>query len=120
MVGGDIVQKDALSRHPRDVQEIKRVSGIRDVEYGYLKGVIVKGTDDAARVESAPDKVSRYEVVEGHMPRTNDEIARDSFMDDEYPIGSKTMFTEKAGIGGMKVLKCHIFKVVGLVNSMAS
>ena len=101
-----------------DESDIESAAGIREVEYGYLKDVTVKGTNDAVRIESAPDKVSGYEVTDGRMPRASNEIALDSFMAEKYPVGSTISFTEKAGTGGSKVLKRHTFKVVGHVGSM--
>ena len=101
-----------------DEDDIERARDIQTVEYGYLKDVTVKGTNDAVRIESTPSKVSRYEVCDGRMPRAENEIVLDTFMADDYPVGSTISFTEKAGVGGSKVLKRHSFKVVGHVNSM--
>lgn len=114
----DLVVIGDLGIDSSDEADIEQASGIREVEYGYLKDVTVKGTNDAIRVESSADKVSRYELVDGRMPRTDNEIAVDGFSADKYPVGSKISFTEKAGAGGSKVLKRHTFKVVGHVNSM--
>lgn len=101
-----------------DEADIEKLKGVCEVEYGYLKDVTIKGKDDAVRLESTPEKLSRFELVDGKMPQTMDEIALDSFMAKKYPVGSKISFTEKAGTGGTKTLKRTTFTVVGHVNSM--
>lgn len=110
VIGGLGIDKD-------DEADIERASDIREVEYGYLKDVTVKGTNTALRVESAPERVSGYEVSDGRMPQKYDEIALDVFMADEYPVGSRITLTEKADAGGSKILRRHSFKVVGHVSS---
>ncbi len=101
-----------------DEADIERASGIREVEYGYLKDVTIAGTNDSVRVESVPERVSQFEVSDGRMPEADDEIALDSFMADDYPIGSTIEFYEKEGAGGTKTLKRDTFTVVGHVSSM--
>lgn len=101
-----------------DAADIERASGIREVEYGYLKDVTIAGTNDAMRVESTPDHVSQFEVVDGRMPTAEDEIAVDSFMAARYPVGSTIEFSEKEDASGSKTLKCETFTVVGHVSSM--
>ena len=101
-----------------DEADIERASGIREVEYGYLKDVTIAGTNDAVRVESTPEHVSQFEVVDGRMPEADDEIALDSFMADDYPVGSTIEFSEKESASGSKTLKREAFTVVGHVSSM--
>ncbi len=101
-----------------DEADIERVSGLREVEYGYLKDVVVSGTNDAVRIESVPEKVSQFELVDGAMPTASDEVALDSFMAEDYPIGSTIEFTEKEGLGGSTTLANTKFTVVGHVSSM--
>ena len=101
-----------------DAADIEQASGIREVEYGYLKDVTIAGTNDAVRVESAPDHVSQFEVVDGRMPAAEDEIAVDSFMAERYPVGSTIEFSEKEDASGSKTLKRETFTVVGHVSSM--
>lgn len=101
-----------------DAADIERASGIREVEYGYLKDVTIAGTNDAMRVESTPDHVSQFEVVDGRMPTAEDEIAVDSFMAERYPVGSMIEFSEKEDASGSKTLKRETFTVVGHVSSM--
>ena len=101
-----------------DAADIEQASGIREVEYGYLKDVTIAGTNDAMRVESTPDHVSQFEVVDGRMPTAEDEVAVDSFMAERYPVGSMIEFSEKEDASGSKTLKRETFTVVGHVSSM--
>ncbi len=101
-----------------DEADIEQVGGLREVEYGYLKDVTIKDTNDAVRVESVPEQVSQFELVDGRMPTASDEIALDSFMAEDYPAGSTIEFHEKEGLGGSTVLTCTKFTVVGHVASM--
>ena len=100
-----------------DVADIKRADGAHEVEFGYLKDVTVKGTDDAVRVESKPEHISQFEVTEGRLPEHKDEIAIDARMADGHAIGSTIKFNEKEDASGSKALARHSFKVVGYVNS---
>ena len=101
-----------------DEADIENLDDVRDVEYGYLVDATIKGTNSAVRVESTPDKVSRYELTDGRMPKAENEIAIDSFMADKYPVGSKITFKQKKSADGSKTLKRSTFTVVGHVSSM--
>ena len=100
-----------------DEAEIERASGIRAVEYGYLKDVIVAGSHDAIRVWSRPQELSTFEVVEGRLPEAVDEVALDADLAKDHPVGSTFNVSEKAAADGSNALKRHGFTVVGVVNS---
>ena len=100
-----------------DQAAIDQADGVEDIEYGYLKDVVIEGTLTSVRVYSETQRLSGYEMVEGSMPEAEDEIALASFLGDDYPIGSELTVAEKAGLTGTDTLKNHTFTVVGLVNS---
>ena len=100
-----------------DIALIEQADGIRQVEYGYLKDAVVDGTDMSLRIQSAPDEVSRYEVVEGSLPAATDEIALDAYLADDYDLGDTLTFSEKPDTQGDTVLTETTFTVVGFVNS---
>lgn len=100
-----------------DQKVINNAEGAEKVEYGYLKDVVIKDTNTSFRIFSKPDKVSKYDLVEGKMPESNDEIAIDNDYRNEYKIGDTIQFSELEDISGNKVLKRHEFKVVGYVKS---
>lgn len=97
---------------------IEKANGIKDLEYIYLKDVVVENTDTSFRIFSEPEKVSLYELVEGNFPEAEDEIAIDSLYSDRYKIGDTIKFTEKVEDEDDKqILKIHEFKIVGYINS---
>lgn len=100
-----------------DQGNIEKASDIKDIEYIYLKDVVVENTNISFRIFSKPESISKYEVVEGRMPEADDEIVIDSVYGNEYEIGDTINFTESSDIIGAKILKRHDFKVVGYINS---
>lgn len=100
-----------------NVNAINKVSGAKDIEYGYLKDVCIKDTLTGIRVYSVTPGVSDYELVDGTMPQNDDEIAIASFLSDDYKIGDEITLDEKEDSAGETVLKNHTFKITGYVNS---
>ncbi len=100
-----------------DQELIAQVDDLRQVEYGYLKDVVIKGTDTSVRLQSAPEDVSLYEVVQGSMPEAADEVALDEKLADAYRLGDTFSVTEKADAQGNTVLTRTSFTVVGFVRS---
>lgn len=96
---------------------INQTSGASKIEYGYLKDVVIRDTIDSVRIFSETDEISNYEVIEGRLPETKNEIAIANLLADDYHIGDTIAFTEKENISGEAALKNHEFKIVGLVNS---
>lgn len=96
---------------------INQASGTDKIEYGYLKDVVIAGTDTSIRVFSETDGISEYELIDGRMPEKEDEIAVASFFSDSYSIGDTIALSEKEDIAGNTVLKHHEPKIVGFVNS---
>ena len=100
-----------------DQKLIESANQLERVEYSYLKDVVIKNTDESIRIFSASDTLSQYEVVNGSMPKSDDEIALDYLYKGDYEIGDTIMFTEKEDAEGNKVLKKHRFTIVGFVKS---
>ena len=100
-----------------DQKVINKTSGVSDIEYGYLKDVVINGTNDSIRIFSATKNISQYEVVSGTLPEKDDEIAVASFYSDKYKIGDTIKFDETEDVEGNYTLKTHNFKITGFVNS---
>ncbi|PWG66451.1 ABC transporter permease [Bifidobacterium callitrichidarum] len=101
-----------------DERIIRETEGVRDAEFGYFKDVAIRGSEHSLRVFSTPRTVSTYEVVEGRLPRANNEIALDSKERDKFAEGSTIKIDERPDIAGDTVLKRKEFTVVGFVNSV--
>ncbi|WEV41667.1 hypothetical protein OZX57_06690 [Bifidobacterium sp. ESL0682] len=100
-----------------DRQQIDKAPGASRIEYGYLKDVVIRNSDESVRVLSAPKDVSTYHLVAGRMPKNARETAIDSAHKSQYPIGSTLRLSEKPDALGRKVLRRDSFKVVGVVDS---
>ncbi|MDQ0363286.1 FtsX-like permease family protein [Breznakia pachnodae] len=100
-----------------DTSLIDSYSELKDVEYGYLKDVTIKDSDNSFRIFSQPETISKYELIDGKLPTKDNEIAITNEYADQYKIGDTIVFDEKEDITGNKVLKKHKFKVVGYINS---
>lgn len=100
-----------------DERIIGKADGIKEVEYGYFKDVVISGTDRSMRIYSKPDAVSTYDVTEGRLPKRTGEIALDMKERDRFAVGSTLNVTEKTDIAGGTVLRHHKFTVVGFVRA---
>ena len=96
--------------------QIEKAEGIKEVEYVYLKDVTIKDKNDSIRIFSIPETISKYEITEGKMPNTEDEIAISDIYKDKYNIGDMIEFTEKE-VNNTETLKKHQFEIVGFVKS---
>lgn len=100
-----------------DQAVINATSNLDKIEYGYLKDVVIEDTKTSIRIFSKPESISAYELVDGKLPETDEEIAISNSYSDKYNIGDTVEFTEKEDIAGNTVLTNHEFKVVGYVHS---
>lgn len=101
-----------------DVSTINKTQGAAAIEYGYFKDVTIDGSTKALRVESKPDKVSQLELVDGRMPQKKGEIAIDSHIGKDYPIGSTIKLDEKpSSLSDKNVLRDDEYTVVGYVHT---
>ena len=100
-----------------DERIIGKADGIKEVEYGYFKDVVISGTDRSMRIYSKPDAVSTYDVTEGRLPKRTGEIALDMKERDRFAVGSTLNVTEKTDIAGGTVLRHHKFTVYGFAAS---
>lgn len=100
-----------------DQKIINSANNIDKVDYGYLKDVVIQDTKTSIRIFSTTDDISLYELVDGKLPESEDEIAISNEYSDKYKIGRMINFNEAKDITGNTTLTRHEFKVVGYVNS---
>ncbi|MEK0307346.1 FtsX-like permease family protein [Bifidobacterium favimelis] len=113
----DLVVISSYGLDGDDRAAIDQAKGTSQVEYGYLKDVVLKGTDESLRVYSSPRGLSTYKLEAGHMPQGEDQVAIDSRLAERHPIGSRIQVDERADQLGRKVLRKDSLKVVGTVTS---
>lgn len=99
-----------------DIETLNQIDGSA-VEYGYFTDVTTEGADEAIRLYSEPEQISSFELVEGVMPTTANEIAISNQMKSAYPLNSTIKVTEK-GSNSSHVLVETEYTVVGYVNSL--
>ncbi|WP_101774061.1 ABC transporter permease [Peptostreptococcus faecalis] len=100
-----------------DIKIIDKAHDLSEVEYGYLKDVVIKDSNTSFRIFSKPKEISKFDTVKGRLPNSKSEIAIASTYQDKYKIGDKISFTEKEDFTGKKSLTENKFKIVGFVNS---
>lgn len=96
---------------------IRNLQGVENVEYGYLKDVVLKDTFKSCRIFSMGNNISNYEIVSGRMPEKADEIAFSDAAKEKYQLGDTITFTEKEDVSGNTTLKYNTFTIVGFVHS---
>ncbi|MGT2908121.1 ABC transporter permease [Streptococcus dentiloxodontae] len=95
-----------------DQTELKQLKDAQ-VSFGKVTDMTLEGKDTAMRVFSKSQSLSTYQVLSGHLPQKEDEIALISTLKKDYKIGDTLTFqsSEKS------ILKRRKFKVVGFINS---
>ena len=96
---------------------IEKASNIKNVEYIYLKDVVIENNNDSFRIFSKPKSISMYEIAEGKLPENNAEIAISNSYKEKYKIGDTIKFEEKNAEDEDQILKIHEFTIVGFINS---
>ena len=95
-----------------DVQELKDLHQAQ-VEFAYLADVTIKDTYQAVRIFSQTDRISQYELVSGHLPQKESEIALATSLQKDYKIGDTITFT----LGQDSPLKAESYTITGFVHS---
>lgn len=113
----DLVVIGDLGLNEGDCSLIGSVSDVDAVDFGYLKDAAIQGSDRSLRIQSVPGETSQYEVVDGRLPESSDEIAVDEYLEGTYALGDTISFDEKPDAQGNTVLVRDSFSIVGFVNS---
>ena len=96
-----------------DQDELKTLQGA-SVEFGYMVDLTVENGEEAVRLYSKPESISTFQVTEGRLPETNEEIALADFWKDRYQIGQTITFTKKEE---KSIVKSQTFTITGFVES---
>ena len=79
-----------------DQEELQTLSGA-DVEFGYMTDLTLANSEDAIRIFSNTEKISKFQVTEGRLPEKEDELALADFWKDRYQIGQVIQLSQKKG-----------------------
>ena len=96
-----------------DQDELKTIQGA-SVEFGYMADLTVENSEEAVRLYSKPESISTFQVTEGRLPESDEEIALADFWKDRYQIGETITFTKKEE---KSIVKSQTFTITGFVQS---
>ena len=97
-----------------DQEELQTLSGA-DVEFGYMTDLTLANSEDAIRIFSNTDKISKFQVTKGRLPEKEDELALADFWKDRYQIGQVIHLNQKNGSNSQ--LKRDSYTITGFVHS---
>ena len=97
-----------------DQEELQTLSGA-DVEFGYMTDLTLANSEDAIRIFSNTEKISKFQVTEGRLPEKEDELALADFWKDRYQIGQVIQLIQKKGSNSQ--LKRDSYTITGFVHS---
>ena len=97
-----------------DQEELQTLSGA-DVEFGYMTDLTLEDSEDAVRIFSNTEKISKFQVTEGRLPEQEDELALADFWKDRYQIGQVIQLGQKKGSNSQ--LKRDSYTITGFVHS---
>ena len=97
-----------------DQEELQTLSGA-DVEFGYMTDLTLANSEDAIRIFSNTDKISKFQVTEGRLPEKEDELALADFWKDRYQIGQVIYLSQKKGSNSL--LKRDSYTITGFIHS---
>lgn len=95
-----------------DVDALKQLDFIQKIEFGYVVDTVIDDTTTSIRMFSLTSHVSTYEVEDGSLPTSKDEIAIDNEYHDTYKIGDTIHVNSKDS------LYATSYKVVGYVSTV--
>ena len=97
-----------------DQEELQTLSGA-DVEFGYMTDLTLEDSEDAVRIFSNTEKISKFQVTQGRLPEKEDELALADFWKDRYQIGQVIYLSQKKGSNSQ--LKRDSYTITGFVHS---
>ena len=97
-----------------DQAELQTLSGA-DVEFGYMTDLTLEDSEDAVRIFSNTEKISKFQVTEGRLPEKEDELALADFWKDRYQIGQVIHLNQKNGSNSQ--LKRDSYTITGFIHS---
>ena len=97
-----------------DQEELQTLSGA-NVEFGYMTDLTLEDSEDAVRIFSNTEKISKFQVTQGRLPEKEDELALADFWKDRYQIGQVIYLSQKKGSNSQ--LKRDSYTITGFVHS---
>ena len=95
----------------KDIQIIKKNTPNAQIEFGYLQDSEIVGNKGTLRISDLPTKVSKTQLVKGHLPDNSNQIAISYLLGKKYHLGQKITLKDH------QTLKRSHFTVVGFVKA---
>lgn len=112
----DLSITSTMGLNTSDQKLIRQADGLKTVDFGYFRDVLLPDKKTSLRVFSQAENLSTYALIAGRMPQKNNEIALDFLYQDKYKLGDTIRVSEEKNEGSY-LLKNHEFKLVGFVKS---
>ena len=77
-----------------DQEELEQIEGA-EVEFGYLTDVTMDNGQDAIRLYSKPERISTFQLREGRLPQSDQEIALATHLQGQYSVGQRLVLKKK-------------------------
>jgi len=97
-----------------DQEELKNLTRA-SVEFGYMTDLTLEGSQDAIRIFSKTERISKFQVTQGRLPEKEDELALADFWKDRYQIGQIIHLSQKKGSNSQ--LKRESYTITGFIHS---
>lgn len=97
-----------------DQEELKNLTRA-SVDFGYMTDLTLEGSQDAIRIFSKTERISKFQVTQGRMPEKEDELALADFWKDHYQIGQVIHLSQKNGSNSQ--LKRESYTITGFIHS---
>ena len=97
-----------------DQAELQTLSGA-SVEFGYMTDLTLEGSQDAIRIFSKTERISKFQVTQGRLPEQEDELALADFWKDRYQIGQVIHLSQKNASNSQ--LKRKSYTITGFIHS---
>ena len=97
-----------------DQEELKNLTRA-SVDFGYMTDLTLEGSQDAIRIFSKIEKISKFEVTQGRLPEQEDELALADFWKDRYQIGQVIHLSQKNASNSQ--LKRESYTITGFIHS---
>ena len=97
-----------------DQEELKNLTRA-SVEFGYMTDLTLEGSQDAIRIFSKTERISKFQVTQGRLPEKEDELALADFWKDRYQIGQIIHLSQKKGSNSQ--LKRDSYTITGFIHS---
>ena len=97
-----------------DQEELKNLTRA-SVEFGYMTDLTLEDSQDAIRIFSKTERISKFQVIQGRLPEKEDELALADFWKDRYQIGQVIHLSQKNASNSQ--LKRKSYTITGFIHS---